>query len=360
METSGNKGEWSEVYALFKLLADGELSSGDADLNKIEELIYPIISIIRDNVVYDCNGRESNIIIKTADGETLGVVSASEFKAQAELLLQRVRKGTGAFEVPEIVDFREKTHVENIKAPSAQKADIVIVVHDERTGADPALGFSIKSQLGSPSTLLNASRTTNFIYRFSQPISPEKVEFINGISSQIRRMELIDREKIVLEYAGIEPSKLRGNIFECNLINIDSSLPQILAYLILYYYKYGLMTVRELTDKLTKLNPLHYDQEFDHKYYEVKMKRLLMDAALGMTPTKVWNGRYEANGGYLVVREDGEIVCYHIYNKNEFEDYLFNNTKIDMPSRTRHDYGYIYREGDDEFIKLNFQIRFIK
>lgn len=39
METNGNKGEWSEVYALFKLLADGELCAGDADMNKIEGLM---------------------------------------------------------------------------------------------------------------------------------------------------------------------------------------------------------------------------------------------------------------------------------------------------------------------------------
>ena len=43
----GNKGEWSEVYALFKLLSEGKLYAGDKDLNKIPNLIYPIISILR-------------------------------------------------------------------------------------------------------------------------------------------------------------------------------------------------------------------------------------------------------------------------------------------------------------------------
>ncbi|WP_157278370.1 HpaII family restriction endonuclease [Olivibacter sitiensis] len=31
MSLSGNKGEWSELYTLFKLLADGKLFAGDAD-----------------------------------------------------------------------------------------------------------------------------------------------------------------------------------------------------------------------------------------------------------------------------------------------------------------------------------------
>ena len=36
---SGNKGEGSEIYALFKLLGDKKLFAGDADLNKVEEVL---------------------------------------------------------------------------------------------------------------------------------------------------------------------------------------------------------------------------------------------------------------------------------------------------------------------------------
>ncbi|MEJ7611820.1 MAG: HpaII family restriction endonuclease, partial [Ferruginibacter sp.] len=57
---TGNKGEWSEIYALFKVLSDKKLYSGDADLKKAEELFYPIIKIIRSesggNFEYEING----------------------------------------------------------------------------------------------------------------------------------------------------------------------------------------------------------------------------------------------------------------------------------------------------------------
>lgn len=57
---TGNKGEWSEIYALFKLLGDKQLFAGDADLNKVEELFYPIIKIIRNesggHYEYELNG----------------------------------------------------------------------------------------------------------------------------------------------------------------------------------------------------------------------------------------------------------------------------------------------------------------
>jgi len=57
---TGNKGEWSEIFALFKLLGDKQLFTGDADLNKVEELFYPIIKIIRNesggNFEYEIEG----------------------------------------------------------------------------------------------------------------------------------------------------------------------------------------------------------------------------------------------------------------------------------------------------------------
>lgn len=90
------------------------------------------------------------------------------------------------------------------------------------------------------------------------------------------------------------------------------------------------------------------------------MKQLLLASALGMTPAKEWNGRYDANGGYLVVRKDGEIVCYHFYNQNDVEDYLYNNTRFERASRTRYEFGFIYQQADSYYLDLNLQIRFKK
>ena len=44
---TGNKGEWSEIYALFKLLGDKQLFLGNKDIEKLEGLVYPIIKILR-------------------------------------------------------------------------------------------------------------------------------------------------------------------------------------------------------------------------------------------------------------------------------------------------------------------------
>lgn len=91
------------------------------------------------------------------------------------------------------------------------------------------------------------------------------------------------------------------------------------------------------------------------------MKVLLLSAALGMVPGKEWTGKFDANGGYLVVRKDGEIICYHFYNQNDVEDYLYNNTRFERASRSRYGFGKLYRDLDGEaYMKLNVQIRFKK
>lgn len=86
-----------------------------------------------------------------------------------------------------------------------------------------------------------------------------------------------------------------------------------------------------------------------------------MDAvALGMVPSKPWDGFSKAHGGYIVVKENGDVVCYHLYNRDEFRSYLYENTKFDASSTARYGYGKLYKEKGKIFFKLNLQVRFLK
>lgn len=38
MAITGNKGEWSEIYTLLKLLGEGKVYAGDQNLNRIQNL----------------------------------------------------------------------------------------------------------------------------------------------------------------------------------------------------------------------------------------------------------------------------------------------------------------------------------
>lgn len=41
-----------------------------------------------------------------------------------------------------------------------------------------------------------------------------------------------------------------------------------------------------------------------------------------MKPAKPWDGLDEQTVAYIIVKADGEILAYHIYNRNFFEQYL--------------------------------------
>ncbi|GAA3579482.1 HpaII family restriction endonuclease [Snuella lapsa] len=221
------------------------------------------------------------------------------------------------------------------------------------------LGFSVKSQLGSLSILLNAGKTTNFIYKINfTNLTRNEIDQINSIDT---RSKIMDRIAQVQSKGGVfEFVKTERQIFSNNLVLIDSLLPQILSQIIFDFYSTEFSHLTDLVDLATTKNPLDFDIKNEHKFYEYKIKRFLTDVALGMMPSQVWTGKYDATGGYLIVKENGDVLCYHIYNRNEFEDYLLNNTKLDTASSSRHEFGEIYEENGQLFFKLNLQIRFTK
>ena len=148
-------------------------------------------------------------------------------------------------------------------------------------------------------------------------------------------------------------------VFDLNLKLIDTHLPEIVGKMLIHYFLGEGSSIATLIQILTQANPFGFDLSKGHPLYEYKVKALLVDIALGMTPAKTWTGHYDATGGYIIVKSDGDIVCYHIYNRNEFQDYLVENTVLDTPSTSRHNFGQIYEVDGKQYLKLNLQIRFI-
>ncbi len=357
---TGNKGEWSEVYTLLKIIADRNLFAGDENLNKIENLIFPIVKILRD----ESNGTfefsyDSNIVVIKGNQEVFKI-PVNVFQEKAQHLLEHIKESKSAtFSIPEIETFINSYTSHSLKARSSVKSDIRVIIHDLRTGANPELGFSIKSQLGGASTLLNAGKTTNFIYRIDgAKLSVEKIEEINSIDN---RSKIKDRIEQIKENNGsLKFIKTESSIFGNNLTLIDSSLCPILSEILYHFYTSTHSKMVDLVNEISKRNPLKYDLTANHPFYEYKIKRFLTDIALGMMPSKVWTGELDATGGYLVVKGSGDILCYHIYNRNEFENYLLNNTKLETASSTKHGFGSIYEIDNQQYFNLNLQIRFIK
>lgn len=356
----GNKGEWSEIYTLLKIIADKKLFAGNSDLKKVENLLFPIIKIFREESkgTYQYSYEDDLVII---DGcEEVFKIPIGEFAKNTILLLQKLQETTAAtFSIPEIEAFINSFSCVSLKAKASVKIDITIVIHDQHTGTTPMLGFSIKSQLGGASTLLNAGKTTNFIYKIvGTDLDDSQIEEINSLNGGSKIKDRIEKIK---EFSGkLEFIETQSSVFGNNLTLIDSALPEILGHIIELFFTSRFSKTEKLVSIVSELNPIGYKTGTNHPFYSYKIKRLLTDIALGMMPARVWTGELDATGGFLVVKEDGEILCYHIYNRNEFEDYLLQNTKLETASSSRHDFGKIYKDGDQCFFKLNLQIRFSK
>lgn len=362
MSLKGNIGEWSEIYTLLKVLGDGTLYAGDESTEKLKDVVYPVLKVLRTESTgefeYSLN---QNIVFITSNGKKLLDLPVTEFTQKAQKVLEQIlenkKQKNTTFSIPEIEQFMGHIYCKSLKASSSQKTDITIVVHDKKTNQQPVLGFSIKSQLGNPSTLLNAGKTTNFKYKV-QGLSNAQIMEVNAIKNP---KKLLKRVSKIKELGGtFEFERIINSVFSNNLVLIDSLLPQIISEIVFNFYSTSSSKLADLVEELEELNPLGFDNKNKHLFYTYKVKKMLTDIALGLTPAKVWTGEYDATGGYLIVKDDGELLCYHLYNKNTFEDYLFSNTKLDTASTSRYDFGELYEESGNIYFNLNLQIRFLK
>jgi hypothetical protein len=388
-QLKGNKGEWSEIYVFLKLLAEGKLHAADANLNAIPTIYYPIIKILRQEtgckIDYVLDG---NIKVYKNESEyPLLEIPISEFVKNSRKLFTGLQSSSGAsMQFPEIENFLNSIEVSSVSAVKHNKADIRLVIHDFNTGSQHKLGFSIKSLVGGDATLFNPQAGTNFIFEVQNLPGDFDVEEFNRytlerslikprISKISYRITELERLGYSLVFKDIQSENLR-----LNLEIIDTQLPEIVAYLLLYKFKTGVSYLADLIEVLNQNNPLNFNLSRGHPFYDVKVRALLTESALGMTPQAVWTGIYEATGGIILVKDTGDLVCYHIYDRNDFQEYLVNHTKLDQASTSEnklkpgsalekvkgvkksikdYKYGWLYKEDERFFFKLNLQIRFM-
>lgn len=378
-ELSGNVGEWSEIYVFLYLLANGKLVVADNELNAIPDEFYKILGIIRKEaettnnyfreddkvniiVINDVTGKEENF--------SFPIITFAQKAKKLLDELQNIRDKKH----PEITAFLAELKIYSIK-DVGHKRDITIRIEDFHNGMAQTLGFSIKSFLGANSTLFNAGVGTNFIY---EVVPPEGVEIDTdsfNADTYPKRNRISERISSLINdfHCELRFIKTQSKCLFQNLRTIDGDMPDLLSRLIVARYYNKITSVKECSDFITKQNPYDFDVERHGAVYEYKIKRFLQDCALGMTPETPWTGFYDATGGQIVVKQTGEVVCYHIYELNRFQEYLFNATRFEAPSTSEDEYnpghprpnaskkffyGWLYKENGRYYIKLNLQVRF--
>lgn len=328
---------------------------GDEKLNRYNDIFFPILEIFKDNSInrnsYKVQHDKKSIFIT---GESLNIeIPQEKFNQEASKLLKIIKTMNSNTDFSYLEDFLTTIGSNNIKAKSSDKADIRIVIHNSKTGLISELGYSIKSKLGAASTLINSNKDgTNFIYKI-QGISSEQIKKFNSFNKFKKKFDYLKSINATITY-----HKTANDILHNNLTLLDLGIEKIIAESLLIYYSGNGRSLAEITDIISQNDPLQLLNNTKQPMYSFKVKQFLLAFALGLNSSTPWNGTFDANGGYIIVKEDGDIVCYHFFDRNNLENYIFFNTRFETPSTSRHNFGNIYLENNEYFLKLNLQVRF--
>jgi type II restriction enzyme len=354
---AGNVGEWSELYTLGFLLTNGGAYAADEDQNSIHETFYKVLEIYLSDkapdseIIYRINA--GDVAIENKDG-FIANVPKSEIESKLAIFFNDLSKSQTSPTFPlesgsSLLNILGKT---SISASSAHKtSDLELVYEDNATNLpSPRTGFSIKSQLGAASTLLNASSATNFKFRIIPPDLGTQNNYPEMKKGAVRAnvRKLIDLG-YKLEFVSLDSAN-----FTNNLELIDSNMPDYLAQMLLTAYS-------QASTKFSEVAELAFsDEDTKSKQKVFKIKQFLGAVAMGLRPGGYWDGDVTKFKGLIVVKVDGDVVFYYLYNLTAFQEFLFKSVKFEVASTTRHKFGSIYSDGGSDFIKLNLQIRFSK
>lgn len=364
----GNKGEWSEIYIFLKLLNDGKLYIADKNLNAMKNVFLNIIKILRENYSY-FTGKTVRIFL---NDEKLAAQIPLEkihiYKVKIWNLIQSKISGNSIVTSDEISSFFGEMKISKLRAPSSKTDDIKMEVQDYRNGINSVVGFSCKSSFSAEATLFNASKdNTNFRFKVTGKINDEIMEKFNGIFDCKGHTAIGERMHFLKESkCGLKFIKTCKDTAERNLILSGGiELPEIVGAMLKFYYfenegKTENSNCSAALNYIVSKNISGYKYSDNYAIYERKIGTLLYDMFCGMRLSTDWNGKSSVNGGYIVVKNDGDVVAFHSTIADEFKQFLIRQLGFESPSATRHNYMKIEKENGEYFVDLNLQIRFKK
>ena len=356
----GNIGEWSELYALTYILGHGGAHAADANQSSIEHVFYQALSASITPIGNGAHGyviEEHQVHILCGDSE-LVVVDRTEILEILNVFKQELiaevkgSRSKGVFNLPSGDKLIRKLRRNALRASSMdQTSDLELVLKDKDNKIGrPKVGFSVKSQMGSASTLLNASGATNFTFKIVSDSPKQKLGELNFEDKSV--VAIIDQLSLHgyrLQFHALESDKFRRN-----LTLIDTQMVENVSKLLLEFYS-------SKSTKLSEIAKVVFPDHDDSSQQKIfKIKQMLGAIAMGMRPGNAWDGDVTKFKGLILVTKNCDVGIYYLDNLSDFQEFLFESVKFEQPSRSKHKYGSLYEVDGDFFIKLNLQIRFLE
>ena len=350
------KRELGEIYAFFRLLA------WPVALVQREEHDGTRRYYIEEDEILMVSGEvdRSGQFVPKEEAESVTFPRA-DFGEAADYVLDILKHSSGEeVEVPDGLEgFLDAVRIYDLEAKTDDRTDFKIAFWQKDA---PLTGFCVRCRLSPMNPLLDGGRTANLKLeqtgvKFAVP-TVNKVNALPESPNEVaERMLMIERLGGVLKY-----SDVADRVFRCNLLMIDLHFPRMLAEMVRLMHLEGITRVSELTERIKELNPLKIKDELiqKHSFYEYKMKQFLLALALGMRPAKIFRGTDSAVEGMLLVDGQGEVLCYHQSCRQDFAEFLYQNTRFEKGALEKDKYGFLERENGSWYFKLNVKIGLVK
>ena len=227
---TATKRELGEVYAFFRLLANGEVCMGTPDVRKEENTRWRIALVQREE--HDGTRRyyieEKDVRVVSGETNRDGVFipkteseperfPRADFDEAARMVLDLLQ-GTSGEEV-EVSDalegFLDAVRIYDLEAKTDDRTDFKVAFWDVEA---PLSGFHVRCRLSPMNPLLDGGRTANLkLEQTGVKFAVPTVNKINALPESpgevAERMRMIERLGGVLKY-----SDVADRVFRCNLL----------------------------------------------------------------------------------------------------------------------------------------------
>ena len=314
-----NKGEHSEALFTLRLLEGNFINNVDN-----EEIHDPKIVFAHDALVW-----YENEALYIRNENEIRAYPAPNLHDLADAAEEEIRNGVGTFESPAAQWYYDALTENGIslKAPSSSKSDLFIRYENE-FGEKRTVGISIKSMLGGSPSILNAGgRATAIAYEITgyDNLTDDELHEVK-IDSVVNSVKA---GTSTVSYSGIDSEAFTSIIDEAQLDK--AALADVV-------WKWKIAAGNNRISTLA--------DEKDVAAFKQFFKIIMTTATAGKMerskrPPK-FMGRIDNNGAVSLA---------------PFEK-VWEGLRLDAPSKTRHDYGYLYREDGKVKMRVAIGVRY--